>query len=234
VSVRADGDGFDPDEAAIVEDGEIVRRVCGGERDLFEQLLRRYNQRLYRLVRAVLGSAAEAEDVVQETWLRAFACLPQLTEPSRFAAWVSRIALYEAWARSRRGRRWPSDEWNDSAEFAAGSPVAVDPERVASDQEIQRVLEAAIDALPEKYRVILVLRGVEGLSPAEVASVLHLSRLAVNTRFHRARALLRAELSRRSGLLPHVFDFLGLRCLRLRERVMGRVPDVPAAFEIGG
>jgi RNA polymerase sigma-70 factor (ECF subfamily) len=211
------------DGGRSLEDDEIVRRICAGEHDLFEQLLRRYNQRLYRLARAVLKSDGDAEDVVQETWLRAFAHLTQLAEPARFAAWVSRIALYEAWARARR-RNGNGGEWNHSAARVAQAPASGDPERTAADQEIQRVLEAAIDSLPEKYRLVLVLRGIEGLSAGEAARALNVSRVAVNTRFHRARALLRADLARRAGLLPRVFDFLGLRCQRMREHVMNRVP----------
>jgi len=211
------------DGSPVLEDDEIVRRVCGGEHELFDQLLRRYNQRLYRLARAVLRSEVEAEDVVQETWLRAFACLSQLAEPSRFAAWVSRIALYEAWARARRDRKWRSDGWDETADHVAGALTSVDPERTASEQELQRALEAAIDALPEKYRLVLILRGIEGLTAAEAGHLLNLSRVAVNTRFHRARVLLRVELSRRAGPWPRVFEFLGTRCRRMREQVMGRV-----------
>jgi RNA polymerase sigma-70 factor (ECF subfamily) len=221
------------DGESTLEDGEIVRRICAGERELFDQLLRRYNQRLYRLARSVLGNDGDAEDVVQETWLRAFACLTQLSEPARFAAWVSRIALYEAWARVRRRNGRPAG-WNDAAENAARAPASVEPERAVADQEIQRLLEAAIDSLPEKYRTVLVLRGIEGLSAAEAARALDLTRVAVNTRFHRARGLLRNELARRAGLMPRVFDFLGFRCQRLRERVMNRVvPGVPPALPTG-
>src|SRR5262249_1739449 len=173
--------------------------------------------------RAVHGRDSDAEAGVQETWLRPFAHLSQLAEPARFAAWVSRIALYEAWACARR-RNGCTGAWTAAAENAARAPASVDPERKAADHEIQRVLEASIDALPEKYRLVLVPRGIEGLTTAEAASALDLSRVAVNTRFHRARALLRAELARRAGLLPWAFDFLGGRCQRMRERVMGRVP----------
>jgi len=224
VSDASLGGQIPPDAAQSLEDDEIVRRICAGEHELFELLLRRYNQRLYRLARAVLGSDGDAEDVVQETWLRAFAHLTQLSEPSRFAAWVSRIALYEACARARH-RNGNGDGWRHSAETIAQAPASEDPERAAADQEIQRVLEAAIDSLPEKYRVVLVLRGIEGLSAAEAARALNVSRVAVSTRFHRARALLRSELARRAGLLPRVFDFLGLRCQRMREYVMNRVPS---------
>jgi len=212
-------------------DDEIVRRVSEGERDLFEQLLRRYNRRLYRIARAVLCNDGDAEDVVQETWLRAFANLHQLSEPARFAAWIGRIALYEAWARARRNRRGRLGERDGGPQGLGWSPA--DPERATSDHEIVRLLENAIDALPEKYRLVLVLRAVEGLTSDEAARHLGVSRVTVNTRFHRARALLRAELSEHAGLLPRAFDFLGLRCRRTREHVMDRVSRMSSALETG-
>lgn len=209
-------------------DDEIVRRVCAGECELFEHLLQRYNRRLYRVARAVLRNDVDAEDVVQEAWLRAFANLGQLAEPSRFSAWIGRIALYEAWARARRDRRAGPGE----RESTTPPRAAVDPERTASNRESLRILEEAIDALPEKYRLALVLRGIEGLTAAEAARHLNVSRLTINTRFHRARALLRARLSE-SGLQSRAFDFLGSRCRWMRWRVMDRVAEMVRTLEAG-
>ena len=199
-----------PDGERFLRDEEIVREVCAGACDLFEKLLQRYNQRLFRIARAVLHSDTEAEDVVQETWLRAFRHLTELSEPAHFSTWISRIALYEAWARARRSRRLMPGETEPVAKGAPESP-STDPERTASDHEIHRVVEAVIDALPEKYRIVFVLRGIEGLSTTETAKSLNLSRVAVSTRFHRARALLRKELLAR-GLSAGSFAVLGARC----------------------
>jgi len=221
------------DIARTMRDEEIVREVCAGDCDLFEQLLRRYNQRLYRIARAVLHSNQEAEDVVQETWLRAFRHLSELAEPAHFATWVSRIALYEAWARARRSRRLGPSEPEPGAGDGVHAQASPDPERTAADREIHRVVEAAIDALPEKYRIVLVLRGIEGLSTAEAARSLSLSRVAVSTRFHRARALLRRELWAR-GVSGAPFAFLGARCASMRERVMACLPRTWSALEGGG
>ena len=229
---RADERILDGSGCAL-RDEEIVREVCAGSCELFEQLLRRYNQRLFRIARAVLRSDQEAEDVVQETWLRAFRHLSELAEPARFAAWVGRIALYESWARARQSRRLrPGDP--DSEEELATRSVSADPEHTASDREIRGVVEAAIDALPEKYRVVFVLRGIEGLSTGEAARFLNLSRVAVSTRFHRARALLRNELFMRAGLSADSFAFLGVRCARLRRRVMAYLPRIGSALGTGG
>src|SRR5262245_6996829 len=150
-----------PDGERFLRDEEIVREVCAGACDLFEQLLRRYNQRLFRIARAVLHSDSEAEDVVQETWLRAFRHLSELAEPAHFSPWISRIALYEAWARARRNRRQtPGEPKRPPAGNAAPGSTSSDPERAASDHEIRRVVEAAIDELPEKYRLVFILRGI--------------------------------------------------------------------------
>src|SRR5262249_51051044 len=224
-----------PDDATLdLRDEEIVRGVCAGECELFDQLLRRYNQRLYRIARAVLHSDAEAEDVVQETWLRAFRHLRELTEPAHFSTWISRIALHESWARARRSRRLRPGEPEQAPAGRGDSDVpSGDPERTASEHEIHRVVETAIDALPEKYRVVFVLRGLEGLSTAEAARSLNLSRVAVSTRFHRARALLRKELLAR-GLSARSFAFLGGRCQGMRERVMACLPRIWSALESGG
>jgi RNA polymerase sigma-70 factor (ECF subfamily) len=230
---RADERNADDDEC-VLRDEEIVRKVCAGESERFDQLLQRYNRRLFRIARAVLHSDQEAEDVVQETWLRAFRHMRELAEPERFAAWVSRIALYEAWARSRRSRRLLPGEPNARSGRLETRSASVDPERAASEHEIQRIVEAAIDALPEKYRVVLVLRGIEGLSTAEVARSLRLSRVAVSTRFHRARTLLRQELFARFGLSPDSFPFLGPRCEGMRRRVMALLPATWAALGDGG
>ena len=205
-----------------LSDDEIVRRICAGECDLFEQLLKRYNRRLYRVARTVLHNDVDAEDVVQETWLRAFANLRQLTVPACFAAWITRIALYEAWACARHNRRERTPEDRDGRAMGlAWSPA--DPERATADHEFVRLLEEAIDGLPEKYRLALILRGVEGLTAEEAARHLKVSRVTVNTRYHRARALLRARLLEPVGLLPRTFEFAGRRCRRLRLRVMQSV-----------
>ena len=222
------------DSGCSLRDEEIVRQVCAGECEFFEQLLQRYNQRLFRIARAVLRSDQEAEDVVQETWLRAFRHLSELAEPARFAAWVGRIALYESWARARRSRRLRGSDPDSEPENLETRETCADPEHAASDREIRGVVEAAIDALPEKYRVVFVLRAIEGLSTAEAARFLNLSRVAVSTRFHRARTLLRDELFARAGLSADSFAFLGVRCEEMRRRVMANLPRIGSALGTGG
>jgi RNA polymerase sigma-70 factor (ECF subfamily) len=220
-----------------LSDAEIVRRVRAGEYELFEVLLRRYNQRLYRVARAVLREDSEAEDVVQEAWFRAVSHLDQLEDPDRFGGWICRIALYEAWNRARRSSilrklRRPS---SPSPLIPAAAPA--DPEREASERETRQALEAAIDALPEAYRLVVMLRGVEELSTAEAAGLLGLSPDVVKTRFHRARMRLRMVLA--PAVFPkRAFPFLGARCARLRRRVIAALPEWMSAdrlpFEASG
>jgi RNA polymerase sigma-70 factor (ECF subfamily) len=209
-----------------ISDEAIVSRVLTGEKNLFGLLLRRYDQRLYRVARAVLRDDAEAEDVVQEAWVRAFQHLHQYAGRACFSTWLTRIAMYEAWARARRRKKLvpiapgPDAEAHPMNESISG---ASDPEREAAEREATSALEAAIEALPESYRSVFVLRGLEGLSTAEAAECLDLTPEAVKTRLHRARNLLRKELSRVASPLTGVFPFLGARCDGMVARVLARI-----------
>jgi RNA polymerase sigma-70 factor (ECF subfamily) len=193
----ADGRGDESRKpASDLSDEQIVQRVCAGDGDLFEILLRRYNQRVYRVARSVLRDDGEAEEVAQEAWVRAFDHLAQLSNRGRFATWLIRIVLYEAWAHARAARRRLSLSRDGVEGIARTLARSGDPEKAALGREARGLLEAAIDALPEKYRTVFVLRQIEELSTAEVARSLRLSPTAVKTRLHRARILLRNELAR--------------------------------------
>jgi RNA polymerase sigma-70 factor (ECF subfamily) len=181
--------------APALPDEEIVRRVRGGEHGLFETLMRRYNQRLYRVARSIVRNEAEAEDVMQQAYVNAFEHLDQFAERSRFSTWLTRITTYEALARLRRRQRRQEgtmSQGNDVLDtIAAPGP---DPERQALNGELRHALEQALDAIPESYRCVFVLRDVEGLSTAEAAECLDVTAEVIKTRLHRARALLREEL----------------------------------------
>ncbi len=210
-----------------LSDEEIVRAVLGGNVDLFEILIRRYDQRVYRAARAVLSNDAEAEDVTQEAWVRAFGHLGQFAGRALFSTWLTKIAVHEAFARLRgETRRTPvpepaSGEEDGLIESLGGPP---DPESQALGGELRSFLEAAVEALPETYRVVFVLREVEGLSTVETAKSLDLSEEAVKTRLSRGRALLRRELMARTGQsITRSFPFLGWRCDRMATVVMRRI-----------
>lgn len=214
------------EEGNDFSDDDVIARVRAGETELFELLMRRYNQRVYRLVRAVLRADGEAEDVVQDAWVRAFTHLDQFAGRAAFSTWLSRIALHEAWARARRGRRFQAIEPDAAGETFEMKQVSrdPDPEGLAASGEVRSILEAVIENLPDTYRTVFVLREVEELSTTETAEALELSEEAVKTRLHRARAVLRRELLLKAGTgIRQAFPFMGPRCDRMVETVMARV-----------
>ncbi|MEX1246445.1 MAG: RNA polymerase sigma factor [Thermoanaerobaculia bacterium] len=225
-----------PEERDAFSDEEVVRRVRAGQIDLFEILMRRYNQRVYRLARAVLRTDSEAEDVTQEAWVRAYAHLDQFEGRAGFSTWLGRIAIHEAWARMRRSRRFETREPDPSGEDREMKNASVDPnpEGAAFGREVRLLVEAAVEALPEGYRTVFVLRQIEELSTAETAECLELSEETVRTRLHRARSALRQQLLEKAGPgIRQAFPFLGRRCDRMVESVLARVrrieSEVPAS-----
>ena len=194
-------------------DDELVARVRAGDSSQFAVLIRRYNQRLYRIARAITGSESEAEDVTQQAFLSAFQHLGQFAGKAQFASWLTRIAVNEAFARSKKQRRYV--ELAD-VETAPTSSATHSPEVDAIRAEARGILEAALDELAQHHRTVFVLRDVEELSTAETAAALGISVEAVRTRLHRARAALRDLLLDRFGLAAaDVFPFAGERCDRI-------------------
>ena len=184
-----------PDREA--SDEELVAAILGGE-DRLEELMRRHNQRVHRVARAVLRDPAEAEDVAQEAWVRAFVKLDQFERRAAFATWLSRIAFNEALARQRKGRRAVSLESTDDLPIppAEQHRQPEDPETLLSRRRLAERLEGAIEALPDKLRVTYILRDVQGLSTRESAKTLGVSSTVVKVRLHRARAALRQSSER--------------------------------------
>ena len=210
-------------------DIELIERIRAGDRGLFEILMRRHNQQIYRAVRAVLGNDSEVEDVMQQAYLNAFAHLDVFEFRSKFSTWLTRIALNEAFAR-RRARQLLSidaatDGWLDERDPMDGViATAPDPERQAYAGELKQMLERAVDALPETYRVAYMLRDVDGLSTAETGDALGIRDEAVKTRLHRARALIRRALTAEVGAAAtEIFDFPAVRCDRVVHAVLARI-----------
>jgi RNA polymerase sigma-70 factor (ECF subfamily) len=215
------------EECRTLPDDVVLTRVLAGETGLYELLMRRYNQRLFRVIRSVVKNDAEAEDVLQEAWVRAYEHLGQFEGRASFATWVTRIAFHEALARTRTGKRWApleNPEGEIMADVSKQQTEAETPEVQAMQGEMGRLLEAAVDALPPTYRSVFVLREVEELSTSETAECLELSEEAVKTRLHRSRALLRRELENRLGkAASSAYAFLGVRCDRVVARVLQRI-----------
>jgi RNA polymerase sigma-70 factor (ECF subfamily) len=210
-------------------DEDVVQRVLEGDTPLYEILMRRYNQRLYRVARAILRDDGEAEDVMQDAFVRAYQHLAAFEGRAKFATWLTRIAIHEALARSRRRERMQPLETTEESRgdvmstLEAPSPT---PERSAYDRELGVVLEKAILQLPEDYRLVFTLREVNEMSTAETAACLNLTEENVKVRLHRARALLRRELFAQAGATAaHAFQFHALRCDRVVKGVFRRISN---------
>lgn len=205
--------------APALSDEAVVARVLAGERALFEIVLRRYNQRLFRTLRAMVRDDAEAEDILQETYVRAYRHLAQFAGRASFATWLTRIAIHEALARRRKSGRFTSLGDADRWQAAAGSP-----EESASTGELRAVLERALGQLPENLRLVVVLRDVQGLATDEAAACLGITPDNVKVRLHCARALLRDKLERQWGAqLRQLHRFDGERCDRMVASVLNRI-----------
>lgn len=216
-------------------DEEIVRRIVQGDLVLFDLLMRRHNQRIYRAIRSILREDVECEDVMQEAYVRAYEHLAQFEGRSQFSTWLTRIAVNEALKRlAARGRLESLDEGQYEGEngvmpaFQSDSPT---PEVTASRHELSDMLEKAILALPATYRTVIVLRDVEGMSTSETAEVLSLTDTNVKVRLHRAHELLRAELFARAGASSsNAFEFHADRCDRIVRAVVNRLGLGPASI----
>jgi len=209
-------------------DQEVVSRVLAGETALFEIIMRRYNQRLYRVSQMILHNDAEAEDVMQDSYVRAFEHLDQFAGRAAFSTWLTRIAIHEALARKRRRQRHEElDAWQDHGDSMPilRSP-APDPEGSAAHAESSQLLKDAIEVLPEAYRCVVVLREVEEMSVEETAACLEVSEAVVKTRLHRAHAMLRKELySRVSGRTADLYAFHAVRCDKVVESVFKTIHE---------
>lgn len=209
--------------STALSDEEIVSRVLDGETPLFEVLMRRHNERVYRAARAILREDREAEDVMQEAYVNAYTHLDQFGGRAKFSTWLTKIAVYEALARARRRRRYEPLDDNSVEAFmpVASSP---DPERQAFGHELGALIESAIDSLGDGYREVFVLRQVQGLSTAETAQILDVSEDVVKTRFSRARQSLQRDLLDRTGAAAaSAFTFGQARCDRVVEAVMSQI-----------
>ncbi len=212
--------------ATIDPDVEIVERIRAGETHLYEILIRRYNQRLYRVARAILHDDAGVEDVMQDAYLKAFIALSRFQGRALFSTWLTRILINCAlgYVRSRSRRQEVGLE-------SVGRPAPGGEEELAiAKEQIGRLIETTIDTLPAKYRVVFVMRELEDMSVAETAASLGISPENAKVRLHRAKRLLREELRRR---MPDIalYGFLGDRCDRMVQRVMAAIRE--ASFPSG-
>ena len=205
-------------------DAELLALMRRGEPAAFAALMRQNNRRLYRLARSIVRDETEAEDVVQETYVRALAHLDQFRGEASLTTWLARIAANEALGRLRRRR--PTVDLAQAENVVALPSVGavINPENVAARREIRRVIERAVDALPANFRTVFMLRAVEQMSIDETASLLGIPAETVKTRFHRANRQLRQALSDEfASILDDAFPFAGARCDALMGRVLARL-----------
>ncbi|RJT36322.1 RNA polymerase sigma factor [Mesorhizobium waimense] len=209
----------------LSSDMQLVRRSLAREADAFRTIIKTHNQRLYRIARGVVHNDAEAEDIVQEAYVSAFANLGAFRGDASLATWLSRIVINEALGRLRKGRRTVAMPENPEAQIIR-FPLnpSDDPERSMAQRQILGLVERATDSLPDDYRTVFVARVIEGLSIEETADLLGVRPETVKTRLHRARALVRKALDDEIGpVLLDAFPFAGRRCERLTEAVMKRL-----------
>jgi RNA polymerase sigma-70 factor, ECF subfamily len=202
---------------ATLADEELIPRIIAGETALFELIVRRYNQRLFRVTRAILRNDDAAEDAMQEAYMHAFANLGQFAGEAKFSTWLTKIAVYEALGRLRRSKAY--DELTENV-----MNTAENPERAAYGKQLESVMESAVDTLPPLYRTVFVMREVEEMTVSETANCLGVTDETVRTRLHRARALLRRRLERLLGTASkQAFAYMGDRCDRMTASVMARI-----------
>jgi RNA polymerase sigma-70 factor, ECF subfamily len=219
-----------------ISDAELARRVGEGNEAAIRLLTKRHNQTLFRTARAILREDAEAEDAVQEAYIKAIRAIHTFRSDAKLSTWLIRITVNEALAKLRRSRR-AAEVIPLAADLPAGDQVyetthssAPTPEDEAIRAQARKIMEARIDALPDAFRAVFVLRAVEELSVEETAAVLGIPEPTVRTRFFRARGLLRESLSRHMDMaLDQAFHFAGERCERITEGVIRRLRESPAA-----
>jgi RNA polymerase sigma-70 factor, ECF subfamily len=219
-----------PDVAVTSDDAELVRRALAHDNSAFRTIMERHNRRLYRIARSILRNDAEAEDAVQEAYVNAFTHLDGFRGSSSLATWLARIVINEALGRLRRQR--PSvgvatfeTQPIDAQIIQFPQMVASDdPEQTMAQRQILRLVERATDNLPEIFRIVFVMRVIEGMNVEETACVLRLDPDTVKTRLHRARRLMREELDKQIGpVLMDAFPFAGRRCERMTIAVLQRL-----------
>lgn len=212
-----------------ITDAELARLASQGDGAAFEAIMRRHNQLLFRTARGIVRSDGEAEDIVQEAWMRAWRALPDFRAESKLSTWLVRIAMNEALGRIRRksAQIIPLEAAMMSSDDDTQSALTEAPER-GPEQSVERLqvralIEARIDLLPEKFRSVFVLRAIEEMSVDEVAEVLDIPAATVRTRYFRARALLRESFAQEIDVaIGDVFSFAGDRCDRIVANVMSR------------
>jgi len=211
-----------------IPDTEIIHRILGGEKHLFELIIRRYNPKLFHIGRSIIKDENEVEDIIQETYVKVYENLRKFENRSSFSTWLIRILINTAYARIAQFKKleYADIKTNgDGEEYSYNKleqPDMKTPERNTINNELRNYLETAVDSLPQIYRTVFMMREIENMSVIETSECLQISESNVKVRLNRAKEMLRENLS---GVYKEVeiFSFLGERCDRLVENVMRKL-----------
>jgi len=221
-------------DASRPAEADLIRRALLQDETAIRSLIRQHNRRLFRIARSIVRDDGDAEDVLQEAYLRAFSALPSFRGDSSFTTWLTRIVINEALQRLRRRIDVPVDETRVSTEglssnivpFPLSASQPTDPERTMAQREITRLVEREIDKLPIEFRTVLIARVLEDMSIEETAATLGLLPETVKTRLHRARRMLRdALVGQIDPMFTEVFPFDGWRCERMTNIVVEKLRE---------
>lgn len=211
----------------IIEESEIVKRILAGEKEFYEIFVRRNNQKLYRVIRSYIKDEAEIEDIMQDSYVKAFTKLHQFKLESSFSTWLIRIAINETLARLKgKGKLYSLNNQSDNLNSDRLSEIPDDkqlnPQEKMIRNEAKELLENAIDNLDTKYKTVYMMKEVEEMSIKEIATVLELTEVNVKVRLHRSKEMLKEKLYEVTSE-KNVFEFGFSRCDRITENVMSRI-----------
>lgn len=209
-------------QKSTLADAEVVQRIMDGDKQLFEIIMRRYNQTLFRVIRSYAPTQETAEDILQETYVKAFCKLKQYRQEASFSTWLIRIGINESLMslRSNKRKLQPSNGEADAHKIIQLPDTKyMQPDRIFQSQELKLLIEQAVDQLPQKYKVVFVMHQAEGLSNAEIAACLDLTDSNVKVRLHRAKKLLKEAILHQAGG-ENIFEFGNERCDRMVKNVM--------------
>lgn len=202
-------------------DLELIEKIKRGEKEFYELIVKKYNQRLYRITRAMIVNESEIEDIMQDTFLKAYQYLHQFEGKSEFSTWLIRILINQANGVLNKKKKFAGEEERKNAFSKMES--SNNPEQSIMNNELKRFLEQAIDALPEKYKIVYMMREVEALSSKKIANSLDLTEENVRIRLYRAKTLLKDSLYQKSKGDIELFRFMNDRCDRITRKVMSQI-----------
>lgn len=222
-----------PAEDIVADEAALVAGARTRNETALRTIMQANNRRLFRIARGILRNDSDAEDAVQDAYIRAFTHLDQFRAESRLSTWLARIAMNEALGRLRRRRTAPlpisldSDHQAEIVRFPLSNPLD-DPEKTMAQREIQHLVERAIDQLPEPFRMVFITRVIEGMTIEETAEILGVKPETIKTRLHRARTMIRDIVERQIGpVVMEAFPFAGKRCDRVCDRVLQQLSLLP-------